>query len=402
MSVEPNMSAGPELKDALEQIQMRAVFIGCAGLIFWAGGWFLWPAGIFAAYLVGYVYWLGLALGCIGLTMLHHLVGGGWGLVIRRPLEAGALAVIPLAVLFLPIAFGLRALYPWAGAASPGSEAAAGNPAYLNASFFFIRALLYFAVWIALAVVLAGLSSRQDSSESAALVRRLRALSGPGTIVLFLTGTFSAVDWVMSLEPDWNSTIYGAMLITGDAMATLALMIVVVARLSAASPISQIATPGRLNDLGNLLLAFVMLWAYMAFCQFLIIWSGNLTEEIPWYLRRTRGGWEWLALALIVFQFFLPFFVLLFRESKRHPRYLLGITLWILAMRWVDLAWLILPSSLDPAQPRFSWVQLASSAAATVGIGGIWTAFFIGRLKRGPLVSVNDPALVAALEHPGE
>jgi hypothetical protein len=402
MSVEMNMSAGPELKDALDRIRMRAVFVGCAGLVLCVGAWFLWPAGFYAAYLVGYLYWLGLALGCIGLTMLHHLVGGGWGLVIRRPLEAGALAVIPLAVLFLPIAFGLHALYPWAGAASPGSEPATGNTAYLNPSFFLIRALFYFAVWIALAVVLGGLSSQQDSSEDGAPSRRLRVLGGPGTIVLFLTGTFSAVDWVMSLEPDWISTIYGAMLVTGDAMATLALMIVVSARLSAARPISQIATPGRLNDLGNLLLAFVMLWAYMSYCQFLIIWSGNLIEEIPWYLRRTRGGWEWLALALIVFQFFLPFFVLLFRESKRHPRYLLRITLWILVMRWLDLAWLVLPASADPAQPRFSWVQLAASAAATVGIGGIWTAFFIGRLKRGPLVPVNDPNFVAALERAGD
>jgi len=176
---------------------------------------------------------------------------------------------------------------------------------------------------------------------------------------------------------------------------------VVSTRLASARPMSEIATPGRLNDLGNLLLAFVMLWAYMSFCQFLIIWCGNLTEEIPWYLRRTRGGWEWVAVSLIAFQFFLPFLVLLFRETKRHPTYLLRVTLWILVMRWVDLTWLVIPASADPASPRIPWVELPVSVVAAVGVGGIWTAFFIDRLKRGPLVPLHDPTLIEALAHAG-
>jgi hypothetical protein len=401
MSTGLKMSADPDLLSRMNQFQARALILGCAALAASAVAWFLWPAHFLAPYLVGYLYWLGLALGCIGFTMLHHLVGGQWGLVIRRPLEAGALTVIPLAVLFLPIALGVHALYPWAGSGSPGTETKSVHSAYLNVPFFLLRAGLYFAIWIVMAALQSWLSRRQDSADDDRPTRRLRRQSAPGTIALFLTGTFSAIDWVMSLEPAWASTIFGAMLITGDAMATLALMIVVSAQLASARPISQIATPGRLNDLGNLLLAFVMLWAYMSFCQFLIIWSGNLAEEIPWYLRRTRGGWQWLALALIVFQFFLPFFVLLFREAKRDPGYLVRVTLWILAMRWVNLVWLVIPASAEPAHPRIPWVEVAVSVVATIGVGGVWTAFFIGRLKRGPLVPLRDPSSKGALEHAG-
>ena len=231
--------------------------------------------------------------------MLHHLVGGSWGLVIRRPLESGAMNVLPLAVLFVPIAFGVQSLYPWARAASAGHEAALEHSSYLTESFFLIRAV----------ALLRDLdrdgADRQWAVEPA---RRPTAIPHPAagfrrspgreSCLLFLAGTFSAIDWGMSLDPKWTSTIYGVMIIIADALATMALMIVVTGFLAADRPMSEIATPGRLNDLGNLLLAFVMLWAYMSFCQFLIIWSGNLTEEIPWYLRRTRGGWQWVALAL--------------------------------------------------------------------------------------------------------
>jgi hypothetical protein len=206
----------------------------------------------------------------------------------------------------------------------------------------------------------------------------------------------------MSLDGRWTSTIYGAMLITGDALATLALMIVVGTLVSEAGPNNRIAMPDELNDLGNLLLAFVMLWAYISFCQFLIVWSGNLSEEIPWYLRRTRGGWEWIALGLILFQFFAPFFVLLSRQGKRAPRFLRRVALCVLAMHWVELIWLVLPASSDPASPRIPWGALPLCLATVVGIGGIWAAFFIASLKRRPLVPLNDPHLLAALRRTGE
>jgi hypothetical protein len=334
--------------------------------------------------------------------MLHHLVGGSWGLLIRRPMESGAAAILPLAVLFAPLALGLSTLYPWARAQSAGLTAPGHKNPWLDERFFLLRTAAYFAIWIALALVLYLMSSRQDSRSDHTPSRRLQALSGPGLVVLFVTGSFSAIDWAMSLDAPWASTIYGAMLITGDALATLALMIVVATLLAQQQPTSLVATSEQLNDLGNLLLAFVMLWAYMSFCQFLIIWSGNLAEEIPWYLRRTRGGWEWAALVLMVFHFFLPFFVLLYRQGKRTPRFLRRVALWVLAMHVIDLIWLVLPASSDPASPRIPWVALVLSLASVLGIGGIWTAFSIESLKRRALVPLNDPSLLSAINQAGD
>jgi hypothetical protein len=333
--------------------------------------------------------------------MLHHLVGGAWGLPIRRPLESGAATVVPLALLYLPLAFGIPALYAWARPESMGHGQAVEQSRYLGTTFFLIRTVLYFIVWISLALLLNAWSNRQDQTSDLAPSRWLARLSGPGTVVLFLAGTFSAVDWVMSLDPRWSSTIYGAMVVTGDALATLALMIAASAWLARAEPMSQVATPGQLHDLGNLLLAFVMIWAYMAFSQFLIIWCGNLTAEIPWYLKRTRGGWQWVALALIVFHFFVPFFVLLLRETKRRSSALVSVALLILGMHWIDLFWLVIPASADPGSPRFPWVELPTSALATLGVGGLCTAFFIAHMKRRPLVPLHDPSFIEALEHAG-
>ena len=396
-----SMMCDQELRLRLDRLQTRAMIVGGVCLVLCLGAWVLWPGHFFAPYLVGYLFWLGIALGCMGLTMLHHLVGGSWGLVIRRPLEAGGATVPVLALLFLPIALGIPTLYAWARPTGAEGVSTAMRAGYLNESLFLVRAAGYFGVWTALALLLCGWSSRQDHMSDHRPSQRLQRLSGPGTVILFAASSFSAIDWVMSLEAPWASSIYGAMLITGEAMATFAMMIVVTGILASSRPMSEIATPGRLNDLGNLLLAFVMLWAYTSFCQYLIVWAGNLREEIPWYLRRTRGGWEWFALALIVCQFFLPFFLLLIRENKRHPRSILRVSLLILVMHWVDLVWLVIPASSPPAKPHIPWIEVALSAVALVGIGGIWTAVFIGRLKRVPLVPLNDPSLIEALKHAG-
>jgi hypothetical protein len=401
MNTNRNMLASDELRQQLDQAQTTALIVGAIGLALSLGAWLFWPVHFYPAYLVGFLFWLGISLGCIGITMLHYLTGGSWGLVIRRPLEAGAVTVALMALAFLPVALGIKSLYPWAGAPSIAPEAASGNHAYLNETFFFLRAAIYFAVWIAMALVWTGLSARQDAMTDHAPSLRLQGLSGPGAVVLFLTGTFSAIDWGMSLEPRWPSTIYGALVIVGDALATMAFMIAVSSLLARTRPMAEIATPGRLNDLGNLLLAFVMLWAYMSFCQFLIIWSGNLADEIPWYLRRTRGGWQWVALALVVFQFFGPFFFLLFRENKRQPSLLLRVAFSVLALRWVELVWLVIPASSDPASPQIRWIEVPIALVATAGIGGLWLAVLIGRLKRLPLVPLNDPYLNEAFEHAG-
>jgi hypothetical protein len=229
-------------------------------------------------------------------------------------------------------------------------------------------------------------------------------MAGPGLILLFLTGSFAAIDWMMTLEPHWVSSIYGAMVVVGQGLSTLAMMVLVVVWMSDRRPMGEAVTHGRLHDLGNLMLAFTMLWAYMSFSQFLIIWSGNLPEEIPWYLRRARGAWQWVALALIVFHFFLPFFVLLFRENKRYGRLLARVAAWILAMHWLDLVWLIVPASIEVSHgrmpdPQIPWGAVLVSLASLVGVGGIWVAAFLWRLKGWPMIPLSDPNINAVLEH---
>ena len=222
-----------------------------------------------------------------------------------------------------------------------------------------IRTFLYFAIWIVFALLLKRLSADQDRRSDHGPSQWLRRISGPGLALLFLAGSFAAIDWMMSLEPKWFSTIYGALVCVGEALSTLAMMIAVVILLSAEKPMAEAATQDRLHDLGNLMLAFTMLWAYMSFAQYLIIWAGNLPEEIPWYLRRTRGGWQWVALALALFHFFLPFFVLLFRESKRQSRLLLRVAFLVLGMHWLDLVRPVVPASSEPASLRFPWAEPA-------------------------------------------
>jgi hypothetical protein len=216
-------------------------------------------------------------------------------------------------------------------------------------------------------------------------------------VAYFLAVTFAMIDWGMSLEPDWYSSIYGVMLLVGQVLATLAILIIVTAWLSETKPLAEVATPQAFNDLGNLLLAFVMLWAYMSFSQYLIIWSGNVAEEIPWYLRRSVGGWRAVAVSLIAFHFFVPFFLLLSRDRKRNAGALATVCVPILFMRFVDINWVILP-----AFSARNMLEFWSVVPAFVGIGGIWIAVFFNRLGARPLLPRNNPQLKAALEHHGE
>jgi hypothetical protein len=409
MSVPVATSVG--LPPWLERVRGLAWIVGGAGLMLSLILMFVpWMrAAIFPAYLVGYVFWYGIALGSVSLTMLHHLTGGTWGLLIRRPLEAASLAIIPLALLFLPLLLGLDVLYPWSrvdeALSNPfirhklgyfGSLDGASHPTRLIPTWFLIRTALYFAIWLALALILNNLSRRQDRTADRGPSRWLARISGPGLGVVFLTGTFAAIDWLMSLEPDWYSSIYGAMLITGWGLATFAAMVLVSGALRDVMPVARVARPGRFNDLGNLMLAFVMLWAYTSFMQYLIIWSGNLGEEIPWYLRRTRGGWEVFAVALIVLQFFAPFFFLLLRDVKRRAESLMALAAGVLVLRLIDTIWLVFPALVrDPLRERVGVppVGLLLVLLTTAGIGGICVATALSALRTAPLVPVNDPAV---------
>jgi hypothetical protein len=379
-------------------MQKRSLAVGLIAAVLCAGGALIFPPVFFRAYLSAYIFWIGIPVGALALLMLHHLVGGRWGFMIQRVLEA-AIQTLPLmALLFIPLLFGLADLYPWAQ-----TEVVAADPllqqkaAYLNIPFFIARAVAYFAVWIVLGRLLVTWSLQQDRSADDTLTLRLQRLSGPGLVLYGLTVTFAAIDWMMSLEPKWYSTIFGIIFMVSFGLAAMALAILATRFLESEKPLAQVVSPDRWHDLGNLLLALVMFWAYLNFSQFLLIWSENLAEEIPWYLHRIGGGWEWVAVALILFQFALPFILLLSRNTKRDSRTLAAVAAAILFMHWLDILWMVVPS-FYPARFHFHWLDIA----APVAIGGLWLAAFIGYLKARSLLPLHDPRFTELLEQPQE
>jgi len=376
------MNTGAAQTLNLDRAERRALVAGAAGLAACLAGGILSPAQLLRSYLVGYLFWIAIALGSLALVMLHHMVGGNWGYVIRRQLEAATGTLPLMAVLSLPLLGGVHQLYPWS---HPG-HISASKALYLNVPFFAARTAVYFGVWIGLAFLLNRLSLEQDRTGEPAIVRRLQVLSGPGLLVYGLTVSFASVDWVMSLEPHWFSTIYGVLFMVGQALTTLAFAVTALMLLSRREPLAEVLTPGHFHDLGNLMLAFVMLWAYVAVSQFLIIWSANLPEEIPWYLARLEGGWGGIALLLVLFHFAVPFLLLLVRRVKRRMRVIAALAVAMMAMRLVDLFWIVAPA-FHPGRLRVHWLDLAAPAA----IGGLWIWFFLRRLKSRPLLPLHDP-----------
>jgi len=382
----------------LDQLQWRALIAGAVGVLLCLLGGYLDPVQFFRSYLVAYLFWLSIPLGCLAILMIHHLVGGAWGAVIRRVLEAATRTLPLLLVLFVPLWFGLEDLYSWAD-----PEVIAGDPmlqhksAYLNTAFFLLRLAGYFAIWLVLTYVLNRGSRRQeeapDWTAEQTVRRRLKLLSGPGLALYGLTVTFAAVDWMMSLEPLWYSTIYGLRVAASQLLAGLAWAIVVTWWLAAREPLAEVLTPDHFQDLGNFLMTFVMTWIYLAFSQYLIIWSGNLPEEIPWYLRRGSGSWGWVALCLLLFHFVVPFVLLLARPLKRRASLLAALAAGLLFVHLAELFWLVMPA-FYPAGLYVHWLDIV----APVAVGGMWMALFLWQLKRRSLLPLA-PSLQGTHEH---
>lgn len=380
----------------MSRIQNRALSVGVAGLALLLIGAFLDRKQFFQAYLIGFTFWCGISVGSLALLMLQHLTGGGWGFVIRRVLEA-ATRTLPLVVaLFIPLIIGAHDLYEWTDPQVLAEhKIVEGKTPYLNLQFFTVRAAIFFGVWLLLAFFMNKWSLEQDRTGDSRLAKNMRVLSGPGMVLLIFSVTFAAIDWFMSLEPEWSSTIYGFIFVASWSLSALAFVIAVMANLAKGEPMNRIVAPLHFHDLGKLLLALVMLWAYFAFSQFLIIWSGNLPEEIHWYLVRMRGAWGVIIIAVAILHFGAPFLFLLSRGLKRNPHKLVIVALLVLAMRIVDLWWMLIPAFSPEHFPLGSlWMIIVSPIA----IGGLWLWFFVWQLSKRSLIPINDPQFESVLE----
>lgn len=373
-----------------------ALGLGVAGLVLSAVFGLRARPAMMEAYLLAYLYWLAIALGSFSLLLLQYVTGGRWGLAIRRLLEAATSTIPLLALLFVPIYLFRQDIYLWADPEVMAHDHILQlKAAYLNGTSFAIRAAVYFITWIVSSRLVIGWSRRLDREDSPALTARLRRFSAPALVVYSLTVTFAAFDWGMSLEPHWFSTMYGVIYATGGALAAMALAIVVLARIANRGPHATFLKPETVGDLGNLTLAFTMFWTYVSLSQFLIIWSGHLPEETPWYFVRLHGGWQWVGLGLLGMQFGLPFLLLLSRERKRDLRRLALVAIYLLIMRYIDLFWLIVPAFSDTVRLR------VFDLCAMGGLGGIWFWAYLRALAAAPLLPARLAAESGGGDHHG-
>jgi len=378
-----------------QTIQQRSLVIGVLGAIATIAGAFLAPGSFYSAYLIGFMFWLGLSLGCMAILMLYHLVGGKWGTVIRRMLESGMMVLPLMAVLFLPIVLNLPKLYFWARPEELAKDPKIADIAHSYLHFggidgIFARYIIYFVIWIGMAYFLNRWSTEQDTPEGGAKATvRFRALSGLGLVIYSFSISFAVIDWVMSLQARWISTIYGFIFIAGEVLSAYCFVVVIESILIKRKPVSEFLTSTEVHDHGKFMLTFVMLWAYFNFSQLLIIWSGNLPEEISWFIPRMNGGWGAVAMLLVIFQFAVPFALLLSRSLKKNVHQLALVASLLIFMRMVDIFWHVEPA-LHPHEFHLSWVHFAVIA----GIGGLWMAYFFRNLRARPLLAIYAPQTI--------
>ena len=385
---------------ALARIQRRSLVIGVVflGVAVIAAAVGHTAAQFFRSYLLGFAWWVGMSLGCLAVLMMQHVAGGLWGFVIRRPLEA-AVRIFPLlAVMFIPVIFAIPYLYVWDHPELVQHYTGLHHISrYLSTPWFIVRAVIYLFAWILLGYLLSRWSAAQDSSGDPGLRQRMARLSGPGLVVYGLTVTFASIDWLMSLTPQWGSTVYPFILIAGQILQALSFSAAILFLLVQHKPMSEVVHKNQLHSLGKMMLAFVMLWAYCAYSQLVIIWAGNLPEEISWYLPRLNTGWKYVALTLVVLNFAVPFALLLSRDLKRNARRLARVAIMLVLIRYIDLLFWIGPNSLPGFEHGipFQWMDIV----VPIGIGGIWMAAFVRALQQRPLLAVRDQRLEEVMGH---
>jgi len=397
------VSAVPETYTAqgtpLPGMKQFGLIAGIVGVVLAVAGFFM--AGehgldrFFQAYLVAYTFWMGVVLGSLALLMVQHLSGGIWGVVLRRPFEAAVRTIPFMAVLFVPIVFGMHSLYEWSHEGITATDPIIAEKAlYLNTTFFLVRQGVYFVVWGTLGFLLTRWSAEHDRTGDPRLLKKMEKLSGAGIVVYFLTVTFAMVDWTMSVNPHWFSTIWGMLYIGGQGLSAFAFGICVLVMLAHTAPLDRVLTSHHFHDLGKLLFAFLMLWAYLSFSQFLIIWSANIPEEIPHYLNRWQNTWKFLSIFIVVGHFMVPYALLLSRDLKRNYGKLRIIATWLLCARVAEYYWHIMPEL-----HRDGFTMTLLDVALPLAMGGIFISLFVSQLGGRSLLPVNDPQLEKALHH---
>jgi len=390
-------------------LMIRAASVGAVGLLATAAGGALDARRALYAYLAAFVYWAGIAAAAMVFLMANEAANSRWYIVVRRLLESLTTVFPLLALLFLPIALGAGKIFPWvdptAAAHAPIQPWAHGEGKlaihlwehrhpWMNLPFFLFRAGLYFAIWIGVASLMRRWSLAQDAGGGAELKLKMRRLGAGGLPFVALAITFAAFDWQMSLSAFLFSTIFGVYWFSGSLVAAIAALILAAAAASKVEPLRSAINPNHIHSLGKYLFAFTAFWAYIAFSQYLLIWISNLPEEVPWYLVRTDSGWKAVGVFLALFQFALPFVILMPRERKRTWRPLVAMSLWILAVHYVDVYWVVMPG-LSPAGPRPSWMDLT----AFLGVGGVCIAWVVTRLRGHAILPARDPYLADSLHY---
>jgi hypothetical protein len=351
------------------------------------------PKQFFFSWLVSFLFFTSLALGGLFFVLIQYAAQGGWGVVLRRIGETIFSTIPVMAVLFLPLLFGLHDLYEWSHAdAVEHDPLLRWKAPYLNVPFFLIRAALFFGIWSFIAILYYWGSRGQDVSGDPRVSARLRRFAGPAIIVLALTQTFAAIDWIMSLTPHWYSTMFGVYFFAGSWVGFIALLSVVVVAMRGAGLLDTVISPEHLQDIGKFLFAFTAFWAYISFSQFFLIWYGNLPEETIWFKARMEGSWMTVSLFLMAGHFGVPFFYLMGRAVKRRGWTLALGGAWLLAMHFLDLYWQVMPT-LHPEGLRPSLLDVA----ALMAVGGCFVSAASWLMRRQALVPLRDPRLAESL-----
>ena len=383
-----------------------ALGVGGIGLLFWAVGTYLSPEQGLRSWLLGFIFWGGIGLGSLGVLMLQYLTGGAWGVVIRRTIEAATRTLPVIVILFIPIAIGVwtRTFYEWTHVPFT-DHVMEQRGVFMTPWFWVVRSGIYFALWGVMIYLLNKWSAKQDETnsveESRLVLEKASRFSGPTMVIYCLVVTFAAVDWVLTLDTHWFSTMWGLLFVAGWVLSCFCFSVVMMAFLSDKAPMNSVLGKRHFHDLGKLILALVMVWAYFNFSQFLIIWSGNLPEETGWLLTRMKGGWGYMGVGLILFHFAFPFLILLQQDFKRRANWIGMLAASILVMRLVDMFYLIGPSNrvvaggIEQGSFYVSWMDIV----APVAVGGIWLWWFFGELLKRPLVPAKDPYFEEAIAH---